>query len=119
MQNRGLVLIVEDEPLIRMLAIEMVEEAGFSTLDAGDVSEALIVLADREEICCVFSDINMPGDMNGIDLAAIVKSDWPEIHIILASGQLHNLTGKLGVSDRFLMKPYSFAEVSEALELCV
>ena len=63
------VLIVEDEPLLRMLAVEVVEEAGFVAIEARDADEAVVLLESRADITLLFTDINMPGSMDGLKLA--------------------------------------------------
>ena len=83
-----IVLIVEDEPLLRMLAAEVVEEAGFVALEARDADEAVILLESHPDIFLLFTDINMPGSMDGLKLAHAVRDRWPPIKILLVSGQV-------------------------------
>ena len=68
-----IVLVVEDEPLLRMLAVEVVEEAGFIAIEACDADEAVILLESRADITLLFTDINMPGSMDGLKLAHTVR----------------------------------------------
>jgi len=77
------VLIVEDEWLLRMLAVEVVEEAGFVVLEAGDADEAVALLEARSDIALVFTDINMPGSMDGLKLAHAVRDRWPRVKILV------------------------------------
>jgi len=74
---RTVVLIVEDEPLLRMLAVEVVEEAGFVALEACDADAAVELLESRRDIALLFTDINMPGSMDGLKLAHAVRNRWP------------------------------------------
>jgi CheY-like chemotaxis protein len=96
------VLVVEDEPLLRELVVETIEEAGFVALGAGDADEAIALLRARPDIAVMFTDINMPGSMDGLELAHTVRDRWPPIKILVASGQI-----RLRQSDLpFLEKPY-------------
>jgi two-component system, response regulator PdtaR len=70
-------LIVEDDPLLRMLAVELVEEAGFVALEAGNGDEAVSLLESRPDISLLFTDIDMPGGMVGLKLANTVRDRWP------------------------------------------
>src|SRR5579872_1715818 len=80
------VLVVEDEALIRLLAVDLLEEEGFSVLEATDAANALQLLEKREDVSVLFTDIQMPGAMNGLDLAARVHERWPNIRLLLTSG---------------------------------
>jgi CheY-like chemotaxis protein len=82
------VLVVEDEMLLRMRAVDMVEDAGFTPIEAINADEALAILESRSDIELLFTDIQMPGSMDGLKLAYAVHERWPLIKIILVSGQL-------------------------------
>jgi CheY-like chemotaxis protein len=82
------VLVVEDEMLLRMRAVDMVEDAGFTPVEAVDADEAVAILESRSDIALLFTDIQMPGSMDGLKLAHAVHERWPPIRIILVSGQL-------------------------------
>lgn len=84
--RRQSVLIVEDEPLLRLMAIDVVEDAGFDAVEASDADEAIRILESRTDITIVFTDIDMPGSMDGLRLAAAVRDRWPPIRIIVTSG---------------------------------
>jgi CheY-like chemotaxis protein len=114
--RRPVVLIVEDELLIRLDAIEMIESAGFDTLEAGNADEAIAILAARPDIHVVFTDIQMPGSMDGLKLAHFVRDRWPPIKIIATSGHVHLKGYELPNGGRFLQKPYSAREVSAHLK---
>lgn len=109
-------LIVEDEPLIRMCAVDFAEEAGYRAIEAKDAAEALVVLESGEEIGLLFTDITLPGTMDGLDLAAEVAERWPQIGIMLASGALGNLDPEIAPGAHRLPKPYDFRQFSDALE---
>ena len=105
------VLVVEDEALIRMSLVEDLEDAGFHVFEAGNADEALKVLASHPEIEALFTDIDMPGSMDGLKLAKLVRHSRPDVGIILTSGYLKiprtDLPGKVP----FLSKPYEVDRV--------
>lgn len=108
-------LVVEDEPLLRMMAVEVVEEAGFVALEAGNADEAVALLESRSDIALLFTDINMPGSMDGLKLAHAVRGRWPPIKILLVSGQVQLQPSQLPSSSRFVGKPYRPAAMVEEL----
>jgi len=101
----AVVLVVEDEMLLRMRAVDMVEDAGFTSVEAVDADEAVAILESRSDIALMFSDIQMPGTMDGLTLAHIVHKRWPPIRIILVSGQLKLETLDMPPGSRFFEKP--------------
>jgi two-component system, response regulator PdtaR len=109
------VLIVEDEPLLRMLAVEVVEEAGFVALEAGDADEAVALLESRPDIFLLFTDIDMPGSMSGLKLAHAVRDRWPPVKILVVSGQIRPGQTDLPPNTRFFQKPYRAAAMVEEL----
>ena len=111
--KRAVILVVEDESLIRMNAIEMIVEAGFEVVEAANADEAIAILEGRLDINVVFTDIQMPGSMDGLKLAAAVRDRWPPIKIVATSGQVKLGPGDLPERGRFLPKPYSFAEIAK------
>ena len=115
LHHHNTVLVVEDEPLLRMLATEFLNDAGFETLSAADADEAVAILERVPDIGVVFSDIDMPGSMNGLRMAMSIHRRWPTIGVLLASGRaapsMHDLQG----GTAFLQKPYSEGEVIETL----
>ena len=84
--RRPVVLLVEDELLPRMDAAAMVAEAGFEVVEAGDADEAIAILESRRDIGIVFTDIQMPGSMDGLKLAHAIRGRWPPIRIVATSG---------------------------------
>ena len=113
--RRPVVLIVEDEMLLRMDAAEMIEAAGFEVIEAANADQAIEVLEGRPDITVVFTDIQMPGSMDGLKLARAVRGRWPPIKIIATSGRLHVAETDLPEGGRFLPKPYSPAQVTGVL----
>jgi CheY-like chemotaxis protein len=110
--TRPIVLIVEDEFLLRMSAVAMIEDAGFEVLQAGDADEAITMLESRSDIRLVFTDIQMPGSMDGLKLAAAVKGRWPPIKIIATSGRHLIRDSDLPEGALFLSKPYTSEGIS-------
>lgn len=100
------VLVVEDEPLLRMDAADLVEEAGFVALEASNADDALQVLAANPDVAILFTDVEMPGSMNGLELAAQVRIHYPHIRIIVASGWVRLDPGSLPPEATFFPKPY-------------
>ncbi|WP_426527924.1 response regulator [Bradyrhizobium sp. McL0615] len=88
------VLVVEDETLIRELVAEELEEAGYTVVIANDADQAIAILEARQDIRLVFTDINMPGSMNGLKLAAAVRDRWSPVHIIITSGKVRLLESR-------------------------
>ena len=99
-------LIVEDDLLVRMLAVDIAEEAGFSVLQAVDADEAIEVLQKRADIRVVFTDIDMPGSMDGLELAHAIRHRWPPIQVVLTSGKMRPAADELPDRCRFIPKPY-------------
>jgi CheY-like chemotaxis protein len=114
-QKRPVVLIVEDDFLLRMDAADMIKAAGFEVIEAGNADQAIEVLEARPDITVVFTDIQMPGSMDGLKLAQAVRGRWPPIKIIATSGRLHVDEVDLPEGGRFLPKPYSHAQVTRVL----
>jgi two-component system, response regulator PdtaR len=100
------VLIVEDNLLQRQLAVEFARGAGFETLEADGADGALALLRSHSEIDVLFTDIDMPGSMNGLKLAFVVRDLWPAIEILIASGHARLSSSYLPPNGRFLRKPY-------------
>jgi CheY-like chemotaxis protein len=109
--KRPAVLIVEDDFLIRMHAAEMIADAGFDVVEAASADEAILLLEVRLDITVVFTDIQMPGSMDGLKLAAAIRGRWPPIKIVATSGLVDVRRVDLPEGGRFLLKPYSSAEI--------
>ena len=105
------VLIVEDEMMLRMRAVDIVEDAGFRSVEAINADEAMSILESRSDISLLFTDIQMPGSMDGLGLARAVHERWPSIKIIVVSGQLNPLKPDLPPCSRFFGKPLNAGEV--------
>src|SRR3954452_17845042 len=99
------VLVVEDEMVLRMRAVDIVEDAGFMAVEAVNADEALSILESRSDISLLFSDIQMPGSMDGLKLAHAVHDRWPSLKIILVSGQIQLSDADRPADSRFFGKP--------------
>ena len=113
------VLVVEDEWLLRLLAIELVEDAGFVGLQAANADEAIVILEQREDIALILTDVDMPGTMDGLRLAHAVRRRWPPIKIIIVSGKTHLSDADLPSDTRFFSKPYSVPDMISELRSLV
>ena len=115
LRKRPVVLVIEDEPLILMHALNIVSDAGFEALEARNADEAIRILESREDIRIVFTDINMPGSMDGLKLAHAVRHRWPPIQIIVASGYGSADKRDLPAGARFFKKPYQASHIARTL----
>ncbi len=113
--TRPVVLVVEDEPLQRLMAIDLVEDAGFDVVDVASAAEAIGVLESRPDICIVFTDIDMPGGLNGMQFAASIRDRWPPIELIIVSGKRIPPADELPARGVFFAKPYKKGEVTAAM----
>jgi CheY-like chemotaxis protein len=107
----AVVLVVEDEMLLRMRAVDMVEDAGFTSVEAVNADEAVAILESRSDIALLLTDIQMPGSMDGLKLAHAVHERWPPIRIILVSGQLRLASIDIPADSRFFGKPLEAKEM--------
>lgn len=107
MASKAVVLIVEDEPLLRMSGAAMVEDAGFEPVEASNADEAILILESRDDVRLILTDIDMPnGSLNGLKLAAAVRRRWPPIEIIVVSGHQVPADKELPEGSTFYAKPY-------------
>ncbi|KXG87235.1 response regulator [Agrobacterium bohemicum] len=109
------VLVVEDEVLVRMDIVESLEDDGFDVLEASNADEAIVLLNAHPEVRLMFTDIDMPGSMDGLKLAAAVRDRWPPVKIIVTSGHLQMSDDMLPVVGRFFSKPYDPSNVIHAI----
>ena len=112
---RPFVLVVEDEPVLRMLAADIVDECGFEPIEAAHAEDAVEILAARDDIRLVFTDIDMPGGMDGLRLAAAIRDRWPPIEVIVTSGKPLPAGFMLPARVIFIPKPFDLARLAEAL----
>ncbi|MCM2473168.1 response regulator [Rhizobium sp. CG5] len=119
MAHNGIaVLVVEDETLIRMdIAMSLTDE-GFTVYEAANADDAIVLLNTHSDIRLLFTDIDMPGSMDGLKLAVAVRDRWPPVQIIVTSGHRNLTDDALPVKGRFFSKPYDHARVvSTMLEM--
>ena len=113
--RREVVLVVEDESLIGTSAVDMVEQAGFEAIAASNADEAIRILESRNDIRAVFTDVQMPGSIDGLKLAQVVKNRWPPVALIVTSGRMTVPESELPNGGRFLGKPYRPSELETML----
>jgi DNA-binding NtrC family response regulator len=114
-KNACAVLVVEDEALVRIIAIELLKDAGMEVCEAGHADEAIPILEAHNDISVLFTDVRMPGSMNGYALAHYVHGRWPHIKIIVTSGHTRVREDSLPIGAVFMPKPYD----PELLPQCV
>ncbi len=100
------VLVVEDEAITRMVAADAIAGTGVMVWEAADAGEALQLLDEHPRIGLLFTDVDMPGDMDGIELARQVSRDRPDVELIVTSGAVHVPDGALPDDGTFIAKPY-------------
>ena len=114
-RGKAVVLVVEDEPFLRFMAVDFIEEAGFEVIEAENADLAVAILEARTDIRIVFTDIDMPGSLDGLKLAAAVRDRWPPIDIVIVSG-LKRPDLELPARAVFFAKPYNIDTVTATLE---
>jgi CheY-like chemotaxis protein len=102
----SVVLVVEDEDLVRRMAVDTLEDEGFTLVEAATADEALALLEVRDDIAILFTDIEMPGSMNGLELASHVAVRWPHIRLVITSGRVRLSNQAVPDHGKFVAKPY-------------
>ena len=115
MAEKIAVLVVEDEPITRMDVVDQLEEGGFKVFEAPDADRAIKILEANPAIRILFTDIDMPGSMDGLKLAAAVRDRWPPIRIVVASGLRKVNLDALPDDSRFFSKPYNVNEIAATM----
>lgn len=115
--GKAVVLVVEDSILIRMGAVDLVLSAGYEALEARDADEAIRILESRSDIDLVFTDVQMPGTMDGIKLARYIRDRWPPVKLIVASGTAILEESSLPEGSRFFPKPYNDHAIADAMAI--
>jgi two-component system, response regulator PdtaR len=115
MPSQSVILVVEDDPIIRMSALRFVADAGFEAIEASNADEAILILEARSDIQLVFTDVGMPGTMDGIKLAHYVRGRWPPVKLIVASGKVIADESHLPAGARFFSKPYRDSAIVGAM----
>jgi two-component system, response regulator PdtaR len=109
------VLVVEDEALVRMAIVDRLENEGFFVLEAANADDALEILVKNLDVRVVFTDVDMPGTMDGIKLAAAVRDRWPPIKIVVTSGYKHVPLDQIPSEVEFIAKPYNADKLIAAI----
>jgi CheY-like chemotaxis protein len=108
------ILVIEDEILVRMVLADKLREAGYTVVEAASAEEALGVLAHRFDVKVVLSDVQMPGSMDGVALARVVRSAYPKVKIVITSGHVDAIKG--AEHDGFFTKPYDTVQIIGHIE---
>lgn len=116
---RETVLVIEDEPVMRMQALDLVEDAGFEAVEALGADDAVLILEQRPDIRVVFSDIDLGAGVDGLRLVRVIRERWPPVEIIMTSGKVNPAPGDLPERGLFFAKPYRPEEVSAAMRRMV
>ncbi|MBW7963598.1 MULTISPECIES: response regulator [unclassified Bradyrhizobium] len=109
------VLVVEDDELLRWSTMIVLQDSGYSVLEASDAGEALTTLEQRADVRIIFTDVQMPGAIDGVRLAHLVSQRWPLLKIIVTSGRMRLHQDDLPKGGVYLMKPYSATELTTAV----
>jgi len=112
---KAVILVVEDHPIVRSCAAEVLVDAGFEALEAANSIEAIAMLEAHPDIHLVFTDAEMPGTMDGVKLAHHIRDHWPPVKLIIVSGRMTVPDGALPHGARFFPKPYRDTTVVEAM----
>lgn len=113
--GKAVVLVVEDSTIIRMGAVDLVLAAGYEALHASDADEAIAVLESRGDVDLVFTDVQMPGTMDGIRLSHYIRDRWPPVKLIVASGAAILAESILPAGSSFFSKPYDDDTIIQAM----
>lgn len=112
----AIILVVEDEPLLRLAAIDLIEASGYEAVAAADATEAVAILEARNDIRVVFTDVDMPRGVDGMRLAAIIRDRWPPIKVIVVSGYLEDPGDQIPGETVFFAKPYREEQIVETIK---
>jgi CheY-like chemotaxis protein len=110
------VLVVEDEPIIRLGIVSSIEDAGYAVIEASSADEAIVRLSEDSEVGVVVTDVDMPGSMDGIRLAHYVRRRWPPIQMLVISGKVGVTLGELPTGVKFMSKPYEEPRLLKTIE---
>jgi CheY-like chemotaxis protein len=118
MDNPLVILLVEDEVLVRMVAADVLEDAGFTVLESASAEEALRLLETRPDVQVLFTDVNMPGTLDGLGLAQTVHERSPGVSILIGSGRIRPSPGELPPGTRFIPQCLSDNKLNDLSDLC-
>jgi CheY-like chemotaxis protein len=114
-KRKDIVLVVEDDVLVRMNTADVIRDLGFSVLEAVDADQAIALLESTPAITVLFTDIQMPGSMDGLRLAAVVRDRWPPVALLITSGKLSPHTADMPAGAHFIQKPYHPLQIGDQL----
>jgi DNA-binding NtrC family response regulator len=115
--EKPIVLVVENESVIRMETVQMIKDAGYAVLDASNTSEAMKILKGRRDIRAVFTEIRLPGHQNGMELGRVIAGRWPLVRLIMTSGVPK--TDDFPTDWRYVPKPYDSAQIAAVLRAVI
>lgn len=110
----SIILVVEDDSLVRLMAVDLLEDKGFTVIAAATADAAWAILKVRNDIAVVFTDVEMPGSMNGLELANHVAAHWPKIRLVITSGRLQLSDKQIPDHTTFVPKPYRSSQLLSA-----
>ena len=114
---RRMIVVVEDEPIQRLSAVQAFEDGGFETAEFDNAADAAgFVQKNQNVVLAVFTDVRMPGDMDGVNLAAQISFGWPHIALLVTSGQAEGILERLPPNGYFVPKPWVAADLVAAIE---
>jgi two-component system, response regulator PdtaR len=117
--NQPVVLLVEDEPLVRTVQVDILRDAEFWVLEAQDADEAFEILKRRPDVRAVLTDVDMPGSLDGFEFARLVEQGWPEVGVLVISGKTAPLPGDMPPSAMFAPKPVRPAALVEQIKALI
>lgn len=115
--TQPVVLLVEDEPLVRLTQVDILREAGFWVAEAADADEAFEILRRRQDVSAILTDVDMPGSLDGFEFARLVAQGWPEVGVLVISGKAFPEEGDLPPSALFVAKPVRPEALVETLKI--
>ncbi len=117
--SHPLVLIVDDEPLLRLMNADLLTDAGFEVIEASNADEALVLLDQNRDVRVVFTDVEMPGQLDGFALADRIGQTYPDIGVVVTSGRRTPSPTFNATAQRFVSKPYSVDQVVQLIDAFV
>jgi two-component system, response regulator PdtaR len=105
------ILVVDDEVLVRLDLVDTIQDAGFPTFEAGGADEAIRLMEKHPEIAVLFTDIDMPGTMDGLKLSHYVRHRWPPVRIVITSGHVFTTPEEMPDQSTFIAKPHQQADL--------
>jgi len=114
-ETSSVVLVVEDDALLRLDAADQLEDAGFEVVQAANAAQALQVMKSRPDVGVLFTDVEMPGPLDGMELARKVHEQWPNVLLLITSGSKRPAKADIADHGHFLAKPYRTQEVIQEI----